>query len=220
MTRSPHAPARQQVLDACLRLADRGFLAATGGNVSLRAGDGLFAVTPSGLDYYSMSAEDVCVLRIDTLAVVEGRRRPSVECGLHAAVLRLRPDAAAVVHTHQPLVSAVALLHRRIPVPDETARLALGEVIDAVGYAPSGTGLLVRALRRRLRADVNAYTLRNHGLVCCGTTMARALEAVELAEQAAALYLRQAIERNGKGDELVSFALAALAMGPSRRGAT
>jgi L-fuculose-phosphate aldolase len=210
MTPSAHDPARQQVLNACVRLADRGFLAATGGNVSLRAGEGLFAVTPSGIDYYSMSVEDVCVLRIDTLEVVEGRLRPSVECGLHAAVLRFRPDAAAVVHTHQPLVSAVALLHQPIPVLDETARRALGEVIDAVGYAPSGTGLLVRALRRRLRAEVNAYTLRNHGLVCCGATMAAALEAVELAEQAAARFLREAIVRNANDGDLVSFALAAL----------
>jgi L-fuculose-phosphate aldolase len=210
MTPSPHASARREVKDACVRLADRGLLAATGGNVSLRAAPGLFAVTPSGLDYYAMSPDDVCVLRIDTLEVVFGRLRPSVESGLHAAVLRSRPDAAAVVHTHQPLVSAVALLHREVPVVDETARRVLGETIEPVGYAPSGTALLVRALRRRLRAGVNAYTLRNHGLVCCGASMDEALLAVELAERAAAFYLREAIGRSGSDGDLVSFALAGL----------
>ncbi len=210
MTLSSHALVRQQVLEACLRLADRGFLAGTGGNVSLRAGAGLFAVTPSGIDYYSMSAEDICLLRIDTLEMVEGRLRPSVESGLHAAVLRFRQDATAVIHTHQPLVSAVALLHRPIPVEDETARLVLGEVIEAVPYAPSGTGLLIRALRRGLRRGVNAYTLRNHGLICCGATLGTAIEAVELAEKAAAGYLRRAIDRAGAGTELAAFAMAAL----------
>jgi L-fuculose-phosphate aldolase len=210
MSPSADAPARRQVRNACVRLADRGFLAATGGNVSLRAGDGVFAVTPSGLDYYSMSEEDVCVLRLDTLEVVEGRLPPSVESGLHAAVLRSRPDVAAVVHTHQPLVSAVALLHQRVPVLDATARRVLGGSIEPVAYAPSGTALLVRALRRRLRSDVNAYTLRNHGLVCCGATMAEALEAAELAERTAARFLSEAIARNGGDREIVSFALAAL----------
>lgn len=210
MIPSRHTTVRQQVLDACLRLADRGFLAGTGGNISLRAGEGLFAVTPSGIDYYTMSPEDICIVRLDSLAVVEGSLRPSVECGLHAAVLRFRQDAAAVIHTHQPLVSAVALLHQRIPVEDGAAKRVLGDVIEAVPYAPSGTGFLVRALKRKLRREVNAYTLRNHGFVCCGATMAVAIEAVEFAERAAARHLRLAVEQNGAGNELAAFGLAAL----------
>ncbi len=201
---------QQQVLDACLHLADRGYLAGTGGNVSLRSGEGTMAVTPSGVDYYSMSAQDVCILQIDSLDVIAGDLRPSVECGLHAAMLRFRPDAAAVIHTHQPLASAVALLYAPVPVEDEAARRALGEVIETVPYAPSGTKLLVRALRRRLRYNVNAYTLRNHGFICCGATMAAALENVEFAERAAARFLRHAIEHSGAASELTYFALAAL----------
>ena len=57
---------------------------------------------------------------------------------------------------------------------------------------------------------MNAYTLRNHGLVCCGATMAEALEAAELAERTAARFLSEAIARNGGDREIVSFALAAL----------
>jgi L-fuculose-phosphate aldolase len=173
----PYEGERQEVLDACLRLADRGFLAGTGGNVSRRCSDGLLAITPSGVDYYSMSAADVCVVRLDTLAVVVGERRPSIECGLHAAMLRFRDDASAVIHTHQPMASALALMYRSLPG------------IERVPYAPSGTWLLVRALRRRLRRDVNAYTLRNHGFICCGATMAAAIGEAEAAEQAAADYL-------------------------------
>ena len=202
--------AREQVRDACLRLADRGFLVGTGGNVSVRAGEELFAVTPSGIDYYSMSAQDVCIVRTGTLEVVEGDLRPSIECGLHAAMLRFRRDAGAVIHTHQPLVSAVALLNLPIPIQDETARRLIGDVIDVVPYAPSGTKLLVRALRKRLRYNVNAYTLRNHGLICCGPNLDAALETAELAERSAARFLRDAIERTGANSPLAGVALAAL----------
>jgi L-fuculose-phosphate aldolase len=68
----------------------------------------------------------------------------------------------------------------------------------------------VRALRKRLRYNVNAYTLRNHGLVCCGSSMDSALESVELAERAAAQFLREAIGQAGAGGELAAFALASL----------
>jgi len=206
---SRHMQARQQVVDACLRLADRGYLAGTGGNVSLRIDERLFAMTPSGVDYYSMTAGDVCILRLDTLAVEEGGRKPSVERGLHAALLRARPDAASGVHTHQPLASAVALLGVELPVEQGQERLSLGPRVAAVAYAPSGTWLLVRALRRRLRYEVNAYLLRNHGLLCCGPTMAAAIGNAELVERAAARFLRAAMERAGAG-ELARETLSAL----------
>jgi L-fuculose-phosphate aldolase len=210
---SQHMQARQQVLDACLRLAERGFLVATGGNVSLRIETNLFAVTPSGVDYYSMLPQDICILRLDTLDVVAGDLKPSIECGLHAAVLRFRKDAVAGIHTHQPMASAVALLNLPLNLADAGDRHSLGARIEIVPYAPSGTWLLARALRRRLRPDVNAYLLRNHGLICCGATMQEALANAELAERVAARFLHHAIEQTGAATaagELAAYALEAL----------
>ena len=192
---------RQQVVNACRYLSGRGFLAGTGGNVSMRLDPMRFAITPSGVDYQSMTPGDLCVVNIETLALEEGTRKPSVEHGLHAAMLWGRPDAAAVVHTHQPLASAVALLSAELTV--------LGQRVPAVAYAPSGTPLLVRALRKRLRPDSNAYLLRNHGLICCGSTMAAAISVAEQTEDVARRYLRAAIQRAGDG-ELAREALEAL----------
>jgi L-fuculose-phosphate aldolase len=134
---------------------------------------------------------------LESLAVESGGRKPSIESGLHAALLRFRSDAAAGIHTHQPLASAVALLGVDLPIAEEEARSCLGPRVMAVPYAPSGTWLLVRALRKRLRAEVNAYLLRNHGLICCGPTMAGALSNAERVERAAEGFLRTAIERAG-----------------------
>ncbi len=205
-----HFSARKQIVDACLRLADLGFLAGTGGNVSLRIDDGAFAITPSGLDYYSMAPEHICILRIATLEVVEGSLRPSVEKALHATVFRSRQDIGAVVHTHQPLVSAVALLNVPLPVNEPRLSSVLGGRIELVPYAPSGTKLLVRALRSRLKPEANGYILRNHGLICCGANMAAAIEAAMLAESVAAEFLRNNIEQVNLPSELTAFALNAL----------
>lgn len=190
---------QQQVIDACVRLADRGYLAGTGGNVALRVSGTEFAVTPSASDYYTIRAADICILRLDTLAVIEGELKPSVESGIHARTLRARPDCAASVHTHQPLASAIALLGIALPVVDPEAQQALGKEIPLVPYGPSGTGLLAAAYGKRVRADANAYLLRNHGLVCCGTSMNAAIANVEWVEREAAGYLRRRIALSGLG---------------------
>lgn len=190
---------QQQVVDACVRLADRGYLAGTGGNVALRVSANEFAVTPSASDYYTMRAADICILQLDTLAVIEGALKPSVESGIHARTLRARPDCNASVHTHQPLASAIALLGIALPVATPEAQQALGKEIPLVPYGPSGTGLLAAAYGKRVRADANAYLLRNHGLVCCGASMDAAIENVEWVEREAAAYLRRRIALSGLG---------------------
>jgi L-fuculose-phosphate aldolase len=194
---------RQAVVDACIQLADMGYLAGIGGNVALRLDGGrAFAVTPSAADYYSMGPTDICVLDLESLAVLAGDRQPSVESGMHAAILRFRPDLTASVHTHQPIASAVALLATDLPVQGEEARSALGSMVRLTSYGPSGTGFLVRALQKILRSDLNAYLLRNHGIVCGGSTMKQAIRNVELIEQEAARFVRETIadfeQRNPK----------------------
>jgi len=208
-----YSQARREIVDACLWLAERGFLAATGGNVSLRVDADLLAVTPSAVDYYSMSPEDICIVRLNTLEVVAGGLKPSIECGLHAALLRLRQDAAAVIHTHQPMASAVALLNLPLITATVADRQAIGDRIDIVPYAPSGTWMLVRALKRRLKREVHAYLLRNHGLICCGTTLEEALSRTEVVERVAAGFLHDVIEQAvaaGQGNDLLAYALEAL----------
>jgi L-fuculose-phosphate aldolase len=88
----------------------------------------------------------------------------------------------------------VALLNVDIPVVDEQDRRALGERVAIVPYAPSGTGLLVRAFGRRLRDNLQAYLLKNHGVISAAPTMAEGVANVGRVERAAADFLRQRIE--------------------------
>ena len=100
---------RQTVVDLCHRLSQRGHFSGTGGNIALRVDAERIVVTPSATDYQTMTAADVCVLRLSDLRQLEGVRPPSVESSLHARVLRARPDVQASIHTHQPVASACAL---------------------------------------------------------------------------------------------------------------
>lgn len=185
--------ARERVLATCIALADQGFLAGTGGNVALRADADHFAVTPSATDYYAMSAEDICVVRLSDKEQLEGKHKASVESGLHAGVLLARPDCDASVHTHQPVASAYTLLAKELDVRDAAHRLLLGGTVPCVGYAPSGTSVLAMRVARAIRPDTHAYLMRNHGAVCLGKDANEAMRRVAALEsECASFFLSQA----------------------------
>lgn len=209
---SRFAAGKQQVLDACLTLADRGYLAGIGGNLALRLDVDHFAVTPSAADYYAMKAEDICVLRLADLEQIEGELKPSVESGLHAAMLGFHAGIGASVHTHQPLASAVALIRRDIPLP---AGDPLGAKVALIPYAPSGTGLLVRALSKRLKPGLLAYLLRNHGVICGAASLDEAIAAVSRIEVASARLLDRLIDRRPVPDPSLA-ALIGAALQPEK----
>ncbi len=179
------AEARRAVLEAALKLAERGFLAGVGGNLALRIDERRLAVTPSATDYYTMTADDVCVVDLRSLKQLSGERAPSVESGLHAQALLRRPDCHASVHTHQPVASAFTLLGIPLPIVDAEQRALLGAEVPVAGYAPSGTGWLARNVARLVRPERQAYLMRNHGVVCLGATLDDACRAAFALERAA-----------------------------------
>lgn len=180
---------KTQVVKTARHLTERGYLVATGGNLSVRMVDqAAFAITPSNVDYLTMQPDDVCVLDFD-LNILEGRLKPSVESSMHAGIYRARADVNAVVHTHQVYASALALINAPIPALfDEQVRF-LGRSIEIIPYAPSGTGFLKNTIVKHIRNHHNAYIMRNHGALCFGHDVERAAHNVEILEKCALAYL-------------------------------
>jgi L-fuculose-phosphate aldolase len=186
--------ARRAVISTCLELADKGYLAGTGGNVAFRIDDDHFAITPSATDYYAMHPEDICVLRMVDLVSVAGDRKPSVELRLHANVFKTRRDCNASIHTHQPIASAYTLLGRALEVRDPALRAILGPRAEIVSYAPSGTSWLAAKLGKAVKPDIHAYLMRNHGVVCCGPTLGKTVARLEALEAACTAFFRTEIK--------------------------
>lgn len=180
---------KREIVETAQELVRKGYLMATGGNVSLRVpGQNAFAITPSNYDYFKMSPEDICILDFG-LNKMEGHLKPSVESAMHGAIYRVRPDVNAVIHTHQAYVSALALIKAPIPALfDEQARF-LGRSVDIIPYAPSGTGLLKNAVAKHVKNHNNAFMMQNHGALIFGHDMERAVHNVEILEKCALAYL-------------------------------
>jgi L-ribulose-5-phosphate 4-epimerase len=185
----PYDSARKLIVETAQQLTKKGYLMATGGNLSLRvAGQNTFAITPSNYDYMKMVPEDICILDFN-LKMLEGSLIPSVESAMHMAIYQARPDVNAIVHTHQVYASALTLI--RTPIPalfDEQTRF-LGRSVNIIPYAPSGTRMLANTIARHVRDHNNAYMMQNHGALVFGHDMECAVHNVEILEKCSLAYL-------------------------------
>jgi L-ribulose-5-phosphate 4-epimerase len=180
---------KEEIVRVAQLLVRKGYLMATGGNISMRIREqDAFAITPSNLDYTNMIPEDVCILSTD-MKVMEGELQPSVEAGMHAAIYQVRGDVNAIIHTHQVYASALTMIDAPIPsLFDEQARF-LGKSVEIIPYAPSGTGMLKNTVAKHVKNHHNAYMMKNHGALIFGHNIERAVHNVEILEKCSLAYL-------------------------------
>ena len=192
---------QSEVLNCCQKLVNAGILIATGGNVSVRVlGEDKIAITPSNKDYTLLSAKDICVLDFDGNQVA-GPYKPSIEHRFHIEIYRNRLDVGGVVHTHQPNISVFSLIKTSIPALFDEQVFRLGETIDLISYAPSGTNGLVENIIKKLKNRSNAYIMENHGVLILGGNLEDATLNSMVAEKVAIAYLG-AIQTSSRISEL------------------
>jgi L-fuculose-phosphate aldolase len=134
-----------------------------------------------------MEPGDLVELDLDG-AVVSGERKPSSEWRFHASLLRARPDAQAIVHTHSPKATALSCARMGIPAFHYMIALAGGADIRCAAYATFGSQELadnaVAAVEGR-----KAVLLANHGVIALGATLDGAFQIAAEVENLAGQYL-------------------------------
>lgn len=183
---------KKDVLQASQWLFEHGYFGSqrgSGGNVSIRVDETMLAVTPSSVKYTEMTVEDIYILDFG-LAVIEGNNKlkPSVESAMHSVIYRNRPDVHAVVHTHQIYGSVFGLINTPIPALFDEVAFALGQAVDIVPYALSGSPDLVNNVAGKLSNNANAYIIQNHGILALGKDLDKAILHAELLEKVAHVY--------------------------------
>ncbi|MCL4540034.1 MAG: class II aldolase/adducin family protein [Bacteroidetes bacterium] len=174
---------KENLLKTCRRLAEKGFVAATDGNISARLADGRVLVTPSARNKADVENEELIIVGMDG-RVLEGIGRPSTEFAMHSFIYGARPDVRAVVHAHPPFATAFAAA--RIPLDG----LVFPEVIVAFGkiplaeYATPSTPEVAASIEPLVK-QYNAIMLSNHGVVTCGASLDEAYDRMEKTEHTA-----------------------------------
>lgn len=106
---------KEKVFRANLDLVKHGLVIFTWGNVSgIDRESGLVVIKPSGVDYDTMTVDDMVVVDLEG-NIVEGNLKPSSDTPTHLAIYRAWPEAGGVVHTHSTYATAWAQAGRDIP---------------------------------------------------------------------------------------------------------
>jgi ribulose-5-phosphate 4-epimerase/fuculose-1-phosphate aldolase len=177
----------EQLIEVGRLAVARGFVLASGGNLSVRLpGEDEFVVTGAGTWLDRLTPADFSIVSLDG-DVGGGAERPSTEWKLHQRTYRARPDVHAVVHLHpQHAVLVDALGH-----PIRLMSLDHAVYVRSVGtvpYFPNGSDELADAAAEQAR-EHDCIVLSHHGCSALGEDVGMAFRrAMNLEEAAIATY--------------------------------
>lgn len=178
---------RQEIIRVGKSLYDKGFIAASDGNISVRLDERHVLATPTCMCKGHMAAEDLVVIDMQGRRL-EGFREVSSEIGMHLMIYRVRSDVNAIVHAHPVTATGFASAGIALdkPLVSEVV-LALGSV-PLAHYATPGTQALSDALEP-LVSGHNAILMANHGVVAYAEDLLNAYMNMETVEHFAKIAL-------------------------------
>lgn len=193
---------KEKVYLANMELPKRHLVTYTWGNVSeIDRASGLFVIKPSGVDYETMTPDDMVVMDLNGNRV-EGRYKPSSDTPTHLELYKKYEGIGGVVHTHSPEATSWAQAGRSIPLYGTThADYFYGEIPCARSLTPeeingayeTNTGLVIIETFEKLGLNP-LYTpgvlCTNHGPFTWGKDAAEAVHNAVVLEEVAKMALK------------------------------
>lgn len=194
---------KKQVYEANLLLPAYGLVTFTWGNVSaIDRNQKIVAIKPSGVEYDTMTPDDIVIVDLDG-NVVEGHRNPSSDTATHLQLYRNFPNIGGVVHTHSRWATIWAQSGKSI-LPYGTThadyfygaipctREMTAEEIQT-DYEKNTGMVIVETFAQKQPDDIPAVLVKNHGPFCWGTDCKNAVDNAVVLEEIAmmAFYTEQ-----------------------------
>lgn len=187
---------------------DRGFVASTDGNVSVRLGADRILMSPTCMSKGMMTPDDLVIIDFEGRRV-GGTRKPSSELAMHLLIYRLRPEINAICHAHPPTATGYAAAGMALDKPI-LCELVLGlGTIPVARYGTPGTSELSAALEPLVRGH-ESILMANHGVVTYGADLLTAFLRMETTEHFARVSLvtellgKQVLLSGGDVEKLVA----------------
>lgn len=195
------------VLKANLSLVEHNLVTFTWGNVSgIDREEGLVVIKPSGVEYDTMTVEDMVV--VDLLGnVVEGKWKPSSDTPTHLELYKAFANIGGIVHTHSRWATGWAQAGRGIPAYGTThGDYFYGEIPctrkmtpqEIAGKYEKETGnVIVETFTGKSANNIPAVLVHSHGPFAWGADPNNAVHnAVVLEELAFMAYHTEVINPN------------------------
>lgn len=180
---------RCEIIEYGKKTISSGLTKGTGGNMSAVCREkNLMAITPSGIDYFKITPEQIMVLDVETGKVVDGTAIPSSERDMHRIFYKYRTDIDAMIHTHTTFAATIACMNWDLPAVHYLLANA-GTDVRCAPYATYGSLALAKAAYEYM-AGRKAVLLANHGMLAGGKTLGEAFGVTEAVEFCCELYYR------------------------------
>ena len=174
---------KESLLATAKEMIACGLVEGTAGNVSARLPNGNVVLTPSSVDYNTMTLDDLVVTDIDG-NIIEGERAPTSEKSLHLACLKKYADIGAVMHCHAMFATMFAVTRQPIPCVIEEFDVYVGGDVPIADYKLTGSEELAEEASKWVE-DRGAVLMANHGLLCVGKDAPDVLKVAKLVERTA-----------------------------------
>ena len=180
---------RVQIVEHLKMLITHGLTKGTGGNISVYDPESkLMAISPTGMDYFTLVPEDIVVMDLQG-NIVDGKRKPSSEYAMHSIFYKERSnDINSVVHAHSPYASVLACLNWDLE-PCTYLVASAGKNVRCTKYETFGTDELAHSALEGMK-DRYAVLLGNHGLLAGAMDLPEAFDIAEEIEFCCMIYYK------------------------------
>lgn len=187
---------KQEVLEANLMLPKYGLVTFTWGNVSaIDRESGMIVIKPSGVEYDTMTADDMVVVELATGKAAEGKYKPSSDTPTHLELYRAYGNIGGIVHTHSRWATSFAQAGTGIiPMGTTQGDYFYGEIPCTRAMTPKEIGgeyeketgtVIIEAFKGIDPMTIPAVLVKNHGPFAWGKDAKEAVHNAVVLEEVA-----------------------------------
>lgn len=181
-----------EIIEIAKELFNRQLVTGSTGNISYRVNDIVY-ISNSGTSFRELNDKSFSRINLSTNQI-EGM--PSKEYPMHIALYKENSKYRCIIHTHSLHTTTISCLrnleceleglYRYTPY----LKMKTGGKINVVNYHKPGSNELFNAFQLKVEEEVNAYLLKNHGLVVAAENVSEAFNLIEEFEQSSQILLK------------------------------
>jgi len=183
---------RRSICEVGKLLYDRGYIDASGGNISVRDGDRIYLSPRQSGEHHQWTIDEDSIIVTDMckIPIIGELNKITRESVSHYYIYNSFPEVKAIVHAHPPYMMTFGSAHMDIPAVSEGTRCVIGtlpitNIEESVPGSAQQGERVVENFKQRKKIDSECGLICNipfHGIFSAATDLNYAFLFVEVSE--------------------------------------